>query len=396
MVFLSKKILAIGDLANTFSVLRKFTNEYEIDLVNFPWDTASRKTESDNVEFFESLKIKEQVRKINSIKNNYEFAIVNTWPGARIAYLCGLEYILFFVGSAIRVPPFEKNPKLSYLKNSLPSLNLFERRFYKKILDSALYCGANADDLFNKLKEYRTKEIFKIGIPVDTELFHSRVKPIEIKKKKFTFLSPQRIGLAKGIDILWKSIELAKSDFDVIQVEWFLGQRTPEERKINEELVKNRPKNVRLVPVFNRKEIPRAYAAVDAIFGQLMNGLGATVEREAVMCMKPVIQYADPKFKFQINGKDEISPFLPQSNKPKVIAELIDNIVRSKEFRDNLLEKEYDFIKKIADPKMIAQLWENLFSKMKDKKRNSNKTELELKFRLVYFLVINHLYFKNR
>ena len=113
----SKKILAIGDVANTFSVLKKFIKNYEIDLINFPWDTASRLTESDDAEFFNSLKVKEQVDKINSIKHNYELAIVNTWSGARVAYLCGLDYILFFVGAALRVPLFKKNPKLSIIFN---------------------------------------------------------------------------------------------------------------------------------------------------------------------------------------------------------------------------------------------------------------------------------------
>ena len=395
MIFLSTKILAIGDLANTFSVLKKFIENYEIHLINFPWDTASKITESMDVEFFDSLKIKDQVTKINSIKNNYELILVNTWAGARIAYLCGLEYIFFFVGSAIRVPPFKKNPKLSYLEESLPSLNSFERKFYKKILDNALYCGANAEDLLQELKKYRRNNIFKIGIPVDTELFHPGIKPLEIKKNKFTFLSPQRIGLAKGIDILWKAIELTKTDFEVIQVEWFLGQRTIEERKINENLIKNKPEKVRLIPVFKRNDIPKAYAAVDAIFGQLKNGLGATVEREAAMCKKPVIQYADPKFKFQIGNEDEISPFMPHSNEPKVIAELIDKIVDSKEFRDDLCEKEYDFVKKIAEPNLIAKQWEELFFKCKNMKNTSKKSKIQLKFRLFYFLIINRLYIKK-
>ena len=395
MIFLPKKILAIGDLANTFSVLKKFTKDYEIHLINFPWDTASRITESDDVEFFDSLKIKDQVRKINSIKSNYELVLVNTWAGARIAYLCGLEYILFFVGSAIRAPLFKKNPRLSYLDKPLPSLNVFERNFYKKILDNAIYCGANAEDLLQELKKYRKKNIFKIGIPVDTELFHPGIKPLEIKKNNFTFLSPQRIGLAKGIDILWKAIELTKTDFEVIQVKWFLGQRTAEERKINEDLIKNKPKKVRLIPVFKRNDVPRAYAGVDAIFGQLKNGLGATVEREAAMCKRPVIQYADPKFKFQIGDKEEISPFLPHSNESEVIAELIDKIVDSKEFREDLCEKEYNFVKKIADPVMIAKQWENLFHKMRDNKRDSKKLGFRLKLRLLYFLIINRLYLKK-
>ena len=124
---MSNKILAIGDLANNFVILRKYVNKYEIHIINFPWDTASRLTESNDVEYFDSLKIKEQIKKVNSIKDDYELVIVNTWAGARLAYLTGLDYIFYFVGSALRVPPFIKNPKLNYLEKPLPSLNFLER-----------------------------------------------------------------------------------------------------------------------------------------------------------------------------------------------------------------------------------------------------------------------------
>ena len=87
-------------------------------------------------------------------------------------------------------------------------------------------------------------------------MFNENVKPLKRKKTKFTFLSPQRIGLAKGIDIIWKAIELTKTDFEVLQVEWFLGQRTNEEKNVNKKLIQNIPKKVKLIPIFKREDIP--------------------------------------------------------------------------------------------------------------------------------------------
>ena len=52
MVF---KVLAIGDLANGFVDLRKYVKNSKIDIINFPWDTASKLTESKDVEFFKSM-----------------------------------------------------------------------------------------------------------------------------------------------------------------------------------------------------------------------------------------------------------------------------------------------------------------------------------------------------
>ena len=91
------RVLAIGDLANGFVDLREYVKNSKIHIINFPWETASKLTESSDVEFFDSLKIADQVDKINSIKDNYDLAIVNTWAGARLAYLTGLDYILLFV-----------------------------------------------------------------------------------------------------------------------------------------------------------------------------------------------------------------------------------------------------------------------------------------------------------
>jgi len=392
------KILAIGDLANNAVILKKFVKKSNIHVINFRWDTASKFTDiKEDVEFFDSLKIKEQLKKILEIKDNYDLVLVQSWSGARLAYLANLNYIIYFVGSALRVPPFIKNPKLSYLKEPLPSLNYFERRFYKKILDNAVTCVANADDLFKQLKKYRTEEIHQIGIPIDTTMFNENVKPIKREKNKFTFLSPQRIGLAKGFDIIWDALKLCKSDFDVLQVEWFLGQRTNEEKQINANLVKNMPSQVKLIPVIKKEEVGNYYSFADAVIGQMKNGLGAAVEREASYCKKPVVQYADPKIKFEVDGDYTNSPFLPHSNNPKDVADVIDNIVLSKEFREKLVNEEYNFIKKIADPEIIAEKWDNLFTKLKKKIKTNHKdsSKVIIKLRLMNFLIINRLYFKK-
>ena len=390
------KILAIGDLANNAVILKKFVKKSNIHVINFRWDTNSKITDiKENVEFFDSLKIKDQLKKILEIKDDYDLVLVQSWSGARLAYLANLNYIIYFVGSALRVPPFIKNPKLPYLKEPLPSLNYFERKFYKKILDNAVGCVANADDLFKQLKKFRTEGIHQIGIPVDTTIFNEKVKPVNREKEKFTFLSPQRIGLAKGFDIIWEALKLCKSDFEILQVEWFLGQRTKEEREINANLIKNIPSQVKLIPVMKKEEIANYYAFADAIIGQMKNGLGAAVEREAVYCKKPVVQYADPKIKFEVNGNYINSTFLPNSNNPKDVADVIDNIVLSQEFREKLIDEEYDFVRKIADPHIIAKKWDDLFYKihLKNKTNHQNSSNIIIKLRLLNFLIINRLYF---
>ena len=71
--------------------------------------------------------------------------------------------------------------------------------------------------------------------PVDRELFNENIKPLEIEKSKFTFFSPQRMGKPKGTDLLWKALEYCKTDFDILQVEWF-DESTDEELNIKKNI----------------------------------------------------------------------------------------------------------------------------------------------------------------
>ena len=64
-----------------------------------------------------------------------------------------------------------------------------------------------------------------------------------------------------------------------------------------------------------------------------------------------------------MDGNKIIAPFLPNSNKPEEIAKIIDKIVESKDFRDELAYKEYEFIKDYANPDKAAREWDHVFEK---------------------------------
>ena len=91
------RILAIGDTADNIFTLQKFSKKSKIHVINFPKKQAGIKTMSDDVEFFDSLLISKQVKKIIKIKDNFDLCIVMSWAAARIAYLSGINYIMYFV-----------------------------------------------------------------------------------------------------------------------------------------------------------------------------------------------------------------------------------------------------------------------------------------------------------
>ena len=390
------RVLGIGDVGNQTTVLRKFLKKSKIHLIAFPREGNALSTYADDMEFFSSYKVTENLKKINEIKDDFDICLT-TFAGARLAYLAGLNYIMYFVGDDIRTPPFIKNPKDSFLKEPLPSLNFLERRFYKKVLENALACIAFDEELFSYLKKYRRDAISLNGqVPVDTTIFNENVKPIDLKKTKFTFLSAQRIGPSKGIDVIWTALRLCKTDFDVLQVEWF-EERNEEERKINRFFLETKPPQVKLIPLIKREMLPQYYAFADAIIGQIGLGTQANVEREAVFCKKPVIHYPDPKIKYIINGREVTAPFLPETKDPRDLANIIDKVVESKEFRERLAEEEFNFIKELCDPDKCAKKWDDVFEMVCKKQKTicKNSSYMVKKFRLFFFLVANKLYWRK-
>ena len=391
------KILVIGDTADNMKTLQKFAKKSTIHLINFPKKQDGLKTLSDDVEFFESLLISKQVEKIKMIKDKYHLCIVMGWAAARVAYLAGLNYIMYFVGGDIVTPPFVKNSKVDYLKTPTTNFNFFERRFYKKVFDNAIVCIAPTAEYYNPLKKYRNDAIRMDMIFVDTELFNENIKPKNIEKQKFTFLSVQRIGLEKGFDIIWKAIKLCKSDFQVLQVEWFI-QNNEEERKINEKLMKEKPKQVKLIPLIKRNEVSQYFMFADAILGQMRSGIQGGIERDAAFCKKPIICYTNPERPSIINGKEILPPFLPNSKEPEKLAELIDKIVESKEFRNQLAQDEFNYIKKLSCPEKVVNEWEQIFDNAHNKHNNINRKSSKISINVEIFIAkwIEKLYYVKK
>ena len=386
-------ILAIGDVGNILATLRKFTKT-KIHIINSPKDDAGLFTYDDSYELFENYKVQDQVKKINEIKNNFDFCIT-MGAGERIAYLADLNYISLYVGRDIDAPRFIKNPTEEYFTEPIHTLNFLERRFYRRVFDSAIaHIGGRW--LLPDLKKYSKNYIRLDRVIIDPTLFNDTIKPIDKKKEKFTFFCPQRLGLGKGTDILWEAIKYCKTDFDIIQVDW-RGVSQDQDKKTSLKLRESRPKQVKLIPMIKRNEITKYYAWADAVIGNLRMGYFENIELEAIFCKKPVISYVNKSIQYILENKQLESQFLPTSNEPKEIAKVIDRVVESKQFRDDLLKREREFVLEIANAEKIAKWWDSLFEQMatKHKSIHKNSSKFALKFNLILFLIGNRLYTKK-
>ena len=387
------KVLAIGDIGNIIRTLQKFVKKSEIRLINYPRDGSAFFVNTDDVELFETRKVTDQVKKINEIKDDFDICL--TTASERIAYLADLNYIAYYLGRDIDVPMFKKNSTEEWATEPLHKLNFFERRFYWNAFKNAVVHIAGKWQ-FVHLSKYTKNAINSSRDLVDPDEFNPNIKPIERKKTKFTFFSPLRLDKSKGSDLLWEAIKLCKSDFEVIGIDWF-EEATEESKKFKKKLLDEMPQQIKLIPIIKRSEIAKYYTYADAVIANLFLGTHELVSLESVMCGTPVIQYTDHKIKIIANETEIKSPFLPFSNDPKSIADVIDKVVESKEFRQKLFEDEYQFVNEVADPVKCAEWWDNLFEDLvkKHKSIRKNSSPFRIKLRMIGFLIANRIYLQK-
>ena len=387
------KVLAIGDIGNIIRTLQKFVKKSEIHLINYPRDGSAFFVNTDDVELFETRKVSEQVKRINEIKDDFDICLVTA--SERIAYLADINYIGCYWGRDIDVPMWKKNSTEKWQTEPLHRLNFFERRFYWNAFKNAIVHVAGKWQ-YEHLAKYTKTGINSAMEPVDTNEFNPDVEPSKRKKIKFTFFSPIRMERFKGTDLLWQALKLCKSDFEILGIDWF-GETTKEEREFKKKLIDEMPSQIKLIPPIKRSEIAKYYTFADAVIANLFLGVHELVSLESVMCGTPVIQYTDHKIKIIVNEKEIKSPFLPFSNDPKSIADMIDKVVESKEFRQKLFEDEYQFVNEVADPVKCAEWWDNLFEDLvkKHKSIRKNSSPLRIKLRMIGFLIANRLYLQK-
>ena len=382
---MTTRILAIGDTANIISSLRPMLKHTIIHIIDF----ANSKSNDikNNKEIFDSNSIIKNTKKINKIKNNFDLCLVTGWSAARIAYLADLNYIMYFVGTDIRAPLFEKNPKTPYNKNPLKQQSYFDRKFYRKILNNSISCVATFEERYLALKKYRKDAIRIDRIAFSKSLFKNKDSSIK-KSIKFTFFSPSKIGVEKGFDIIWKALEYCKTDFEILQVNHVI-EESPD-KNLNKKLLKEKPKQVKLIPPILRENILDYYEKADAVIGSMGVDYPEGVALEAIMCKKPVLSYNNPDRNYVIGDEIIKSPFEPQTKDPIKIAKIIDQIVESSEYRLELAKSESNFIAKISDPEKVSKEWDGLFEKFAKQYKtiNKNSNNLQILSRFLYLILI--------
>ena len=316
-------------------------------------------TQVKNPKFFVKNGLASQVNQIKELSKEYDLFLCYGFISAVVCYLAEVNYIMYFADAYI-------DPENRIRRKISPLMKYTLQALCKDALEYATETIAYAPHDAQILKKYRpqSKNIF---LPIDTEMFNSKVKKIELDQNKFTFFSPQRIDPDKGQLIMWDAINLAKSDFVVLQTDWGTGE-------YYQKVLKTKPEKVKIIPVVKRENMPSYLASADAILGQISKTTCGSVEREATLCKTPVFCYAPFSF-------SENDPFYKKSTNPADIAEYIDRIVTDKNFREELVKIQSEWIEKTFDNNKTVQEWHQVFEEAVKKKPN-----YKIKFKYVLLL----------
>lgn len=350
------KILIVNDFASNASLFEKYL-PCKVDVIYF--DKHEVITSSTNPLFFEKKQFTYQIKKIKKLSDKYDLFLCFGWLAAAICYLANVNYIMYFVDVYIE-PEQRIRKKMSYLKRKL-LLDL-----YKETLACAKIVVSAHKFHTMPLKKYR-KDVKEIFPYVDFEMFDGNAKKINLNQEKFIFFSPQRLEKIKGQHLLWEAIKLAKSDFVVLQTDW--GSK-----EYLEEISKNKPECVRLIPKIKREDMASYYVSVDALLGCISPAYAPGIEREAILSKIPVFCYAPIGF----TNND---PFYTKSKDPKDIADYIDRMVTDKEFRNNLISEQSTWIKNTFDSHKLSEQWMDVFN---EALTNTNHYKTKIKFKIIY------------
>lgn len=356
------KVLVIGDASNYMYKVGKCVKKSEIHIINFPRSGASNITYTENVSYFESESLTECIKKIKKIKDQYDVCIT-IFEGSDVAYFSGINYIKHFVGGDIRYPKWIKNSKPKYLKSNIYHGNFLERKIQKKILNQAFLCTVFGSEQFKKLSSYH-RNVKQINYaPIEKDFLDNKLKKSK-KDKKFRFFSPNRCCYDKKLDLFFKAVDFCKTNFEVLQVEWF-DQRTEEELKTNRKLFEDRPSKIKSIPLVKKEDMKKFYDSVDGVIGdQAYEDSFGFVEMEASLMKKPLVKYTKPNAVVNLDNKTIEMPFVPKSQNLLEFAKTVDRIVEDESFRENLIQDQFNFIKLISNPEKVGEEWDSLFEEV--------------------------------
>jgi glycosyltransferase involved in cell wall biosynthesis len=216
-----------------------------------------------------------------------------------------------------------------------------KRRLLTAALKSSDMVLATTHDLL-KYSSVIEKEIFHLPLPIDTRIFNGGApKNKELIGNPIVF-SPTRLTDLKGADAIVRILERIVANYPsshIYQVGW--GNQSYLSRLLN----KIPSKNLTIVGLIRRDQMPSWYVTSDIVIGQLGLGILSMVELEALSCGTPVVAY-DKYYNYGCQTKDVES-----------VWQATCSLLEDQSHRMRLIQKGSAIIREKHDLPLVAELY---------------------------------------
>lgn len=207
------------------------------------------------------------------------------------------------------------------------------------------------------------KEIIPNGI--DLEKFNPKGEIFpEFKDGKINILFLSRIEKRKGLIYLLKAFQILLKRYSNLRL--LIGGEGDDRKRCEEFVKKAKLKEVKFLGKISSKEAPSFYRTGDifvapAIYGESFG----IILLEAMACGVPTVAFANPGYKFVMEGK--YKKFLVKPKDFRKLAEKIEIFIKNRNEREKMKEFGFHLVKKYNWDK-ISQRVLNFYQKVKREK----------------------------
>jgi len=239
---------------------------------------------------------------------------------------------------------FRKHPLIGHAHGTDVRLGLKHRLWKKLVRRNLRSCDkvfVSTADLIKTARKFR-QDVEYIPNPIDTDFFHPKPS-VSINGKKKVLVGSRSDWKVKHTDIVIRALAKVKDEVDVSIIHY--GEDFFETFKLAQSL----GLKLNVLPKAPRNELREYYWNADIVTGTFGSGGLGMVSLEAISCGRPVIAYVSASF-----PEYQDWPLKDVKTEQKIVAAIRD-------MSSDLWRKEYKYIEKNHDPRVIADRLMNVY-----------------------------------
>lgn len=367
IILLSKELSKLGHKINFYVPKYSVKNYKTLNLANQELDLG------------ENIKIKRLFSLPAPFIGNYSRIVIPVSPRRLFKdFKPDIIHTQLFFGAGIRALVAAKLYKLPMIGTNHTAISEFVKlvpfnlNFLKKAsLNYAVWyynrCNfvtAPSQSVFKEMQIYGFEKRHKvISNPIDTDTFCPDSEKFELKKKfnlsDKTIVYAGRLSLEKNIDVLIRSVALAKKSINHINLAIAgSGQLEAELKRLTKEL--RLENEVKFFGTLSKSDLAKLYQASEIFSIASTSETQSLTLMQAMACGLPAVAVDSRALPEYVNNKNG---FIVKAGDEKAMAEKIILLLENRELREKLSRGASEYVKQFS-AESIAKKWEKLYSEI--------------------------------